>query len=182
MEGNAGKNPGKLLPASPALCSGRSARSRPPDGAVWLSFGFPLRPLETPAGAAALADPAGSVVPGGSEAPSGTASGDIFSGRRGRVLGLGGGGPCGGGEIPFGPGGALTAALRSPPGPVLRRRRRRWPSRPESPRPGESRPGRACPDGARGADEEVRRRRGAQVRREGAQGSGLAGVSGRRPG
>lgn len=74
------------------------------------------------------------MVPGGSEAPSGTASGDIFSGRRGRVKGLGGG--CGGGEIRFSPGGARTATLCSPPGPVLRRKRRRRPSRPESPRPG----------------------------------------------
>lgn len=54
------------------------------------------------------------MVPGGSEAPSGTASGDIFSGRRGRVKGLGGGG-CGGGGVRFGlpstPVGVLTATL-----------------------------------------------------------------------
>lgn len=157
-----GENPGKPLTARPALCSGRSARPSPPGGAVWLAFGFPRRPLEIPAGAAALADPAGSVVPGGSEAPSRTASGDIFSGRRGRVLGLGGGGPCGGGEIPFGPGWALTAALRSPPGPVLRGRRRQWPSR-----PAESRPGRCVP------------RRGALSGRGGAAPPRSAGEAGR---
>lgn len=64
------------------------------------------------------------MVPGGSEAPSGTASGDIFSGRRGRVKGLGGGG-CGGGGVRFGlpltPVGVLTATLYSSLELVLRR-------------------------------------------------------------
>lgn len=107
------------------------------------------------------------MVPGGSEAPSGTASGDIFSGRRGRVKGFGGGG-CGGGEIPFSPGGTLTATLCSPQGLVLRRRRRRWPSRPESPRPGEPRPGvRSVP------------RRGARSGRGGAESPRSAGEAGR---
>lgn len=38
------------------------------------------------------------MVPGGSEAQSGTASGDIFLGRRGRLKGIGVGG-CEGGEL-----------------------------------------------------------------------------------
>lgn len=54
------------------------------------------------AAAAALAGRRCSVVPGGSEAQSGTASGDIFSGRRGRLKGIGVGG-CGSGELSSAP-------------------------------------------------------------------------------
>lgn len=63
------------------------------------------------------------------------------------------------------PAGALTATLCSPPALVPRRRRRRWPSRPESPQRGESQPGGRCVPrrGARGASEEARSRSGAQV-------------------
>lgn len=69
------------------------------------------------AAAAALAVRRCSVVPGGSEAQSGTASGDIFLGRRGRLKGIGVGG-CGGGE--------LYSAPLPPPGLQPRSSARRW--------------------------------------------------------
>lgn len=179
MEGNAGEKSREAADCAPRSLQ-REERALPP--ARWRCLACLWLPAPAPGDSCrcgALADPAGSVVPGGSEAPSGTASGDIFSGRRGRVLGLGGGGACGGGEIPFGPGGALTAALRSPPGPVLRGRRRQWPSRPGSPRPGESRPGRCVPRrGARSGRGGAAPTRSAGEAGRGA-GSGLAGVSGR---
>lgn len=57
------------------------------------------------------------------------------------------------------PAGAVTATLRSLRGLVQRTRKRRGPSRPESPRPGVG----ACPDGARGPGEELRSGRGSQI-------------------
>lgn len=104
------RTPGELQPEERGV---RPARWR-----CLASFRPPaLVPRVSPVAAAALARRAqGSVVPGGSEAPSGTASGDIFSGRRGRVKGLGGGG-CGGCGARFGlsstPVGVLTATLYS---------------------------------------------------------------------
>lgn len=82
-----------------------------------------------------------------------------------------------------GPVGALSATLSSRRAFVPRRRKQQWPSRSESSRPGVG----ACPDGARGTGEELRSGGRSQVRREGAQGRGLAagraaGPPGRVPG
>lgn len=119
--GGSARKAGKAGAPQPALTGGR-ARVRPRRQMALRGL-LPAagQTLRVPAAAAAaLAGRRCSVVPGGSEAQSGTASGDIFLGRRGRLKGIGVGG-CGGGELYSAPlplAGPPAALLHSPLGVV----------------------------------------------------------------